>query len=145
MNIRNAAPEDFETAFAFIETLWDYNTYDRAETRAVYDAVLADPSSFAFFLEDDDGRALGFCHGAFFNTFWLAGETCYLSSLIVAEDARRQGLGTMLMDHACALARERGCKGVVLDSGLPRTGAHAFYERYGFEKSCYGFDYYLKA
>ena len=38
------------------------------------------------------------------------------------------------------LAKERGCKAITLDSGLPRVQAHGFYEHYGFEKSCYGFE-----
>lgn len=37
-------------------------------------------------------------------------------------------------------AKQMGRKVVTLDSGLPRTGAHGFYEHYGFEKSCYGFE-----
>ena len=32
------------------------------------------------------------------------------------------------------------CKAITLDSGLPRVQAHGFYEHYGFEKSCYGFE-----
>ena len=47
-------------------------------------------------------------------------------------------------DQLLQCAKERGCKGLVLDSGMPRTQAHRFYEKYGFEKSCYGFDYYLE-
>ena len=31
-------------------------------------------------------------------------------------------------------------KAITLDSGLPRVQAHGFYEHYGFEKSCYGFE-----
>ena len=27
-----------------------------------------------------------------------------------------------------------------IKSGLPRVQAHGFYEHYGFEKSCYGFE-----
>ena len=42
------------------------------------------------------------------------------------------------------LAKARGCKALILDSGMPRKQAHRFYEIYGFEKSCYGFDYYLE-
>nr|WP_297274325.1 hypothetical protein [uncultured Agathobaculum sp.] len=30
MEYRNATPADFETAFAWIEQLWSYRTYDRA-------------------------------------------------------------------------------------------------------------------
>lgn len=145
MLFKTATMDDFDIAFGYIEKLWTYNTYDRAAIRGVYAEVLADENSFAFFLVDDDGSAHGFCHGAYFNTFWLSGMTCYLSSLIVNEGERGQGYGTMLMNHARDLAKVRGCKGIVLDSGMPRTEAHAFYEHYGFEKSCYGFDYYLEA
>lgn len=45
-----------------------------------------------------------------------------------------------MMDHATKLAKDRGCKALILDSGMPRKEAHQFYEHYGFEKSCYGFE-----
>lgn len=143
MTFRNATMDDFDIAFDFIEKLWTYNTYDRDTIRHVYADVLEDPNSFAFFLVDDEDQPHGFCHGSVFNTFWLSGMTCYVSSLIVNEGEHGRGYGTKLMDYACAIARARGCKGVVLDSGMPRTEAHAFYEHYGFEKSCYGFDLLL--
>ena len=116
---------------------------DKEVIRKVYADVLADENSFAFFLMDGDTYH-GFCHGAYFNTFWLSGMTCYVSSIITNEDERGKGCGVKLMDHAKELAKARGCKALVLDSGMPRTQAHRFYEIYGFEKSCYGFDYYLE-
>ena len=127
MEFKNATMADFDVAFDYIEKLWTYNTYDK---------------EVAFFLMDGD-QYHGFCHGAYFNTFWLSGMTCYVSSIITNEDERGQGNGVKLMDHAKELAKARGCKALVLDSGMPRTQAHRFYEIYGFEKSCYGFDYYL--
>ena len=142
MEFKNATMADFDVAFDYIEKLWTYNTYDKEVIRKVYADVLADENSFAFFLMDGD-EYHGFCHGAYFNTFWLSGMTCYVSSIITNEDERGKGNGVKLMDHAKELAKERGCKALVLDSGMPRTQAHRFYEIYGFEKSCYGFDYYL--
>ncbi|MDD6373836.1 MAG: GNAT family N-acetyltransferase [Bifidobacteriaceae bacterium] len=140
MRIKTAEPNDFPEALRFIRALWDYNTYEEAPTREVYGKVLADEASFAFFLIDDDGRYVGMCHGDYFQTFWMCGLTCYVSSLIVAEGERGKGYGTTMLDHAVELARARGCRAVTLDSGLPRTAAHRFYEGYGFEKSCYGFE-----
>ena len=144
MHYKNATMDDFDVAFDYIEKLWTYNTYDKDVIRKVYADVLDDVNSFAFFLVDDEGGYHGFCHGTYFNTYWLSGMTCYVSSIITNEDERGQGNGIKLMDHARDLANERGCKGLVLDSGMPRTQAHRFYEKYGFEKSCYGFDYYLE-
>ena len=143
MEFKNASMEDFDVAFDYIEKLWTYNTYDKEQIRKVYQEIIDDPNSFAFFLVDDEKKYHGFCHGVYFNTFWLSGMTCYLSSLITNEDERGQGNGRKLVDHAKELAKARGCHAVVLDSGLPRTQAHGFYEHYGFDKSCYGFDLML--
>ena len=139
MECRNATPADFETAFAWIKQLWSYRTYDRAQTEAVYRRVLANPDSFFFFLEDQ-GICRGMCHGDYFDTFWMQGPTCYVSSLYVDPAFRGRGYGAALLHHAAQLARERDCRALILDSGLARVAAHQFYEHIGFEKSCYGFE-----
>ncbi|MDR0424178.1 MAG: GNAT family N-acetyltransferase [Clostridiales Family XIII bacterium] len=139
IEIKDAAMEDFGLAFDYIEKLWTYNTYNRKEIEAVYKRVLENPNDFAFFVYDG-GEPMGFCHGTFFNTFWLSGQTCYVSSIISNEDARGKGYGIKLMDHAKELAEARGCRAIVLDSGMPRVNAHRFYEIYGFEKCGYCFE-----
>jgi GNAT superfamily N-acetyltransferase len=139
MEIRNATAEDFNLAFDYIEKLWTYNTYDKEVIRKVYRDVLANDNDFAFFLFDD-GKPKGFCHGTFFNTFWLSGQTCYISSIISNIEERKKGYGSKMMDHVKELAKERGCHAIVLDSGMPRIEAHKFYEKYGFEKCAYCFE-----
>jgi GNAT superfamily N-acetyltransferase len=142
MEIRNAVPEDFDLAFDYIEKLWDYNDYDKETVRGVYREVLDSDDAFFFFLFDE-GKPRGLCHGVYFNTFWLSGMTCYLSSIITNAEDRKKGYGTMLMDHAVKLAKERKCKAIVLDSANFRTWAHKFYEDYGFEGGSLCFDLML--
>lgn len=142
MEYKTAAPEDFDIAFSYIEQLWTYNTYVRDDVSKVYKEILEDPNSFAFFLIDND-EYVGFCHGCYFNTFWMTGLTCYVSSIITNENARGKGYGIALMDHAKELAESKKCRAIILDSGFPRISAHNFYEKYGFEKSCYGFELLL--
>lgn len=139
MVIRDATPDDFDIAFDFIEQLWTYNSYDRDTIRRVYREVLGNAADFAVLLFDD-GVAQGFCHGTFFNTFWLSGQTCYLSSLITRPEARGRGYGRALVDHVRTVAGERGCRAIVLDSGIPRTDAHRFYEKYGFKRCAYCYE-----
>jgi GNAT superfamily N-acetyltransferase len=140
--IQNATMDDFDLAFDYIEKLWTYNTYDRDTIQKVYQNVLENPNDFAFFLYDE-GKPVGFCHGTFFNTFWLSGQTCYVSSIITNSEVRKKGYGGKLMDHAKELAEARGCNAIVLDSGMPRTEAHQFYESYGFDECAYCFEYKL--
>lgn len=109
MKIKNATIKDFDTAYEYIKKLWDYNTYDYETTKEVYEKVLQDENSFAFFSIEDDGTFHGFCHGDYFQTFWMSGLTCYVSSLITNEEDRGKGYGVNLLDHAKKLAKERGC------------------------------------
>ena len=139
MEIRNATMEDFDLAFDYIEKLWTANTYDKEVIRKVYKEVLEKEDDFAFLLFDK-GKARGFCHGTYFNTFWESGKTCYLSSIISNAEDRGKGYGRLLMDHAKKLAEDQDCKAIVLDTGLQRKEAHRFYEIYGFTKCAYCYE-----
>ena len=58
-----------------------------------------------------------------------------VQALVVDEQARGSGAGRQLMAEAERLARELGCSSITLSSNERRTGAHAFYERIGYERS----------
>jgi GNAT superfamily N-acetyltransferase len=58
------------------------------------------------------------------------GSGYFVELLVVPEVARGQGLGAKLMDKAEALAREKGCQGVWLDTFSFQ--APDFYLRHGF-------------
>lgn len=49
--------------------------------------------------------------------------------------ARGRGLGTLLTEHAIALARSRGLEGVFLKSAPDMLGAHRLYESLGFTRA----------
>jgi GNAT superfamily N-acetyltransferase len=56
-----------------------------------------------------------------------------LTALVVREDVRGRGVGRDLVTAVEAWARQRGAGRVVLTTALRRAGAHAFYERLGYE------------
>jgi GNAT superfamily N-acetyltransferase len=56
-----------------------------------------------------------------------------VAGLVIGKSCRGRGIGRMLMAYAEDWAIERGCKIVHLRSNLKRAGAHAFYERLGYE------------
>ena len=82
--------------------------------------ALADKEIFLFFLIDH-GEIVGMCHGAFFETFWMCGLTCYVSSLMTRKDLRCRGYGKAMLEHAEDLARAKGCRALILDSAFFRT------------------------
>ncbi len=103
----------------------------------------ADANSFVFFALDDAGNYHALCHGSYFETFWMTGCTCYVASLITNKEDHGKGYGTFLLDYLKEKSKEKDCKALILDSGLPRVEAHGFYEHYGFAKNCYGFQLVL--
>ena len=61
------------------------------------------------------------------NTFAILNHVC------VKPSARRQHLGTQLLDEVVRICRERGVKTIELWSKNFRIPAHALYHKYGFE------------
>jgi GNAT superfamily N-acetyltransferase len=59
-------------------------------------------------------------------------ELAWLTTIVVAEDARRQGVGRRLVAAAEQWARSRGSPRLSVNTGIHRSAAHAFYERMGY-------------
>jgi GNAT superfamily N-acetyltransferase len=78
------------------------------------------------------GRVVGLAAFHVIPHLELDEATARLTSLVVAEDARGQGIGRALVERMEAEAREHGCGRIELTSGDQRTEAHAFYRRLGF-------------
>jgi len=62
------------------------------------------------------------------------GVEMFLYELGVAEDARRQGVGTAVVEALAALARERGCRGMWVLTDEDNPAAIATYRRAGATK-----------
>jgi GNAT superfamily N-acetyltransferase len=63
----------------------------------------------------------------------LDDPTGRLTSLVVAADARREGIGRALVERVAQAARDQGCGQLELMSGDSRAEAHAFYRALGFD------------
>lgn len=69
------------------------------------------------------------------------GRHLWLYDLVTSSRHRSRGHGRRLLAFVEAFARDSGCKAVALVSGVQRTEAHRFYEKYmGYEKPCYLFE-----
>lgn len=83
---------------------------------------------------------------AVFRTFGNthAGRRFYVDDLVTAENSRSRGVGRLMLTHLEALARERGCSGMDLESGSQRLRAHRFYFREGMAITGFSFRKELK-
>jgi GNAT superfamily N-acetyltransferase len=74
---------------------------------------------------------LGLAHGARHHAI--------VEDVVVAAEARGQGIGEAMMRFAMQRCAERRCYKLALSSHLRREEAHRFYERLGFTKHGYSF------
>lgn len=78
----------------------------------------------------EDGDVVGVLGLREVHTF-ARGAHLHVDDLVVSSNARGQGIGRRLIEHAERLAAERGMRQIFLDS---RSGATGFYERRGYRR-----------
>jgi GNAT superfamily N-acetyltransferase len=62
-----------------------------------------------------------------------------VEDVAVMPEQQGKGVGRAMMEHAREQCRLAGCYKLTLSSGLPREGAHRFYDSLGFERHGYSF------
>ena len=63
---------------------------------------------------------------------FVHGKHLYIDDLVVAADARGQGLGAQLLEEARGIAIEKSCTRLRLSTGIQNADAMRFYEREGW-------------
>jgi ribosomal protein S18 acetylase RimI-like enzyme len=59
----------------------------------------------------------------------------HVFGLFVRPEARRRGIGTLMLQAVARVAREHGARWIVVDLELGNEEALRFYERLGFEET----------
>jgi ribosomal-protein-alanine acetyltransferase len=85
------------------------------------------PSRGALIVEREAG-VLGFVVGRVLDDEWE------IENIVVAESARRRGLGARLLGEFLSLARERGARSVFLEVRESNLAARTLYEKWAFVK-----------
>ncbi len=94
--------------------------------------------NYQIFVACDGDKVVGFIGCVNYLAFELENEGMKIIGLAVSKEYRRNGIGTALLKVAENYAKENNIEVVLLNSGLQRTYAHAFYESQGYFKKSYG-------
>ena len=132
--IRAARRDDFEAVSALLAELGGgrpaVTPATEEDCRAVFEAQIFDPNAHHIVAEDGNG-IVAFASLHFRTRLNHATEEAWIPDLIVAESARRQGIGRALLEEAEARARDRGCHDLQLESAYRRAEAHHMYRQFG--------------
>jgi GNAT superfamily N-acetyltransferase len=83
--------------------------------------------------DDPTGAALGAIAVHVFPALEYDEDIALITALVTTERARGTGVGRLLVAGAEAYARQAGVRRFMVTTHNRRAGAHAFYERLGFE------------
>ncbi len=128
--IRPAAASDAAT----LSELFDALGYD-APAAAIPDrlARLMATGWATALVAEEDNAVVGLATGHVLPVLHHTGQIGRLTTLVVAESVRGRGIGRRLVEAIEAWVRAKGCAKIAVTTALHRSGAHAFYERLGYE------------
>jgi GNAT superfamily N-acetyltransferase len=133
ITIRTARADDAD-AVARLLTELGYPTSPSDVPRRLA-RMLAEPGQHVFIAETDAGQVVGLATLLIRHMLTTDAPFGRVSALVVAEQARRTGVGGALMEQAEDLARAAGCDRMEVTSAERRADAHAFYEAIGYAES----------
>ena len=134
MQIRTATHGDAAAIAPLLEQLGHPSTEAQVVAR-----LKAMPPGEDVLVSEDEGRITGVASLHLIPVIHEDAPVAMLTSLVVDESERGRGVGRALVMQAEALAAARGATRMILTSRMSRIGAHAFYERLGFDKTSYRF------
>ncbi len=82
-----------------------------------------------------DGTVVGVVTAHTFASIHCDETVAWITTLVVDESARRQGIGRLLVTGAEEWVRAQGCDRIAVTSGLHRGDAHAFYRHIGWQET----------
>ncbi len=116
---------------------------DRASAEPLLAEIFADPRR-ELAVAIVEGQVVGTADLIVISNLTHRGEPwAIVENVIVADGARRAGVGRALFEHLLEVARTAGCHKLQLLSGKHRAEAHAFYRSMGLDAIAEGFKIYF--
>jgi N-acetylglutamate synthase-like GNAT family acetyltransferase len=128
--LRSAARVD---AGAIASLLGELGYPSGAEAMATRLGRMLSREDQSILIADDDSGVLGLLALHIFPMLEYDCDAALITALVITERARGMGVGRALVNRAAELARAAGARRFLVTTHNRRAGAHAFYERLGFE------------
>jgi ribosomal protein S18 acetylase RimI-like enzyme len=133
--IREAVPDDFDGVFELLLELREHfeekGSVDGDSIFPIYLRFL-DSDDHHVFIAETDGRPVALMSLSIDESLYEEKPCMVIDELIVTAAHRGRGVGRLLVDKAVALARERRCSEVCVDTTVTNEGAIRFYRARGF-------------
>jgi GNAT superfamily N-acetyltransferase len=138
VKIRHAQSEDNKALAKLLKQLFDQEAEfvpdDNAQQEGLR-AILEDESIGTVFVVERDDTIVGMVSLLWSISTALGGKVAWLEDMVIDNAHHGNGLGSLLLEHALAYAKNVGCRRVTLLTDEDNQPAHRFYARFGFTAS----------
>lgn len=125
--------------FSLIQQL--YPDYSTEKYHYLLSAML--PNNYKQLIVVANGITIGLA-GFWIGTKLWSGKYLELDNVVVHEDFRSKGIGSIMTDYLNQKAMDEQCNMIVLDAFSTNFGAHKFYMNHGFVPKGFHFIKFLK-
>ncbi len=130
MNIRTAAIDDKQDVFGLFEQLKDGKTFDESRFEKNFMQIINSTDKYIILL-DDDGVTVGM---TVVNIVVALGKTeARVDEVVVDQQTRGKGAGTILMNGVESFCWEKGCNYIEFTSRADRAAANHLYQKLGYK------------
>lgn len=129
MQLRECYVDDYERIHYLNENAFGYE-YDLSKTKLRLAKILARKTD-KIFVAVVDNIIVGYIHGSDYECTY-SDSLKNIMAIAVNDNYRNRGIGRALLNAVESWAKECGCCGIRLVSGMNRTGAHEFYLKCGY-------------
>ena len=154
INIRNAVSEDYENYKALMLQSWKHHITLRPDVYRLSDDFLTVESYSTLLKEcdvlvavDDENTMLGAVSYSIMDmkaSIIHPFKSLWISDLVIDENHRKQGIGSMLMDKIKQIAKDNNVDRIQLNVNALNNGAIKLYEKLGFTPEMIKMEYILK-
>jgi GNAT superfamily N-acetyltransferase len=131
LRIRPATPDDAASLCGLLDQL-GYPT-DSAQIPERIEKLHARPGTKVLVAENEAGEVVGVATIHLFDSLHASEPVAWLTTVVVEERARGQGIGSALVARAEKWAVDHGARRISLTSALRREHAHEFYKARDYE------------
>ncbi len=130
IHIREAGASDAADVARLVKELAVEDGFESPIDESFAHNYLAHPNNRAL-LAEKDGRCVGLLSYLLRNDLYHAGETGYITELVVSRDYRGQGIGSRLLEELLHRLETRGTIEVSVTTMPDNERAIRFYKRHG--------------
>jgi len=112
----------------------EFESNRQIQTKALT-AVINNKEVGDIFVAIKDEKIVGMINLLYTISTALGGKVALLEDMVISQDNRGLGVGSLLIEHAITYAKQNECQRITLLTDNNNHNAHNFYSKHGFESS----------